>query len=97
MTTLKGKAADELHDRIVGEERRKQAETLARAKAEAQRTGREPFDLAKLEQLCDTSRDGVMDPPEDRIAHFEYLYYVSHPELATMEELARYVEKSSRW
>lgn len=97
MTKLEGKEADEHLARVLSEESRRQAELLARGKAEAAARGREPFDLAKLETLCDTSRDGVLDPVEDRVAHFEYMYYVHHPELSTMEELARYIEQTSRW
>jgi hypothetical protein len=93
MTKPEGKAAHEILER----EGRRQAEMLARAKEEAQRRGREAFDLGKLERLCDTSRDGVLDPVEDRTEHFEYLYYVLHPEFMTMEELARHIEQSSRW
>ena len=97
MTKLEGEAATEYLKRTLEEENRKNAETLARARAEAKASGKEPFDLDKLEQLCDTSRDFVLDPREDRQSHFEYLYYILHPELSTMEELAKYVEHGSRW
>ena len=71
MTALEGNEAVEYHERVRAEELRRRADSLARAKQEAVVRGREPFDLTRLEQLCDTSRDGVVDPPEDRAARFE--------------------------
>jgi hypothetical protein len=97
VTELRGNEAIEFHERLRAEELRRRADSLARAKQDAVVRGREPFDLTKLEQLCDTSRDGVVDPPEVRAAHFEYMYYVHHPEFTTMEDLAQHVERISRW
>ena len=47
------------------------AKRLADAKAAAVASGKEPFDLAKLETMCDTSSEGRVDPVESRRARFE--------------------------
>ena len=78
-------------------EKEKRAQWLAEAKAEAEQRGKEPFDLAKLETMCDTSSEGRLDPLEEREARFEFLYYVQHPELMTLDELAKYIERTSKW
>jgi hypothetical protein len=38
--------------------------------------GKQPFDLAALEALCDTSREGRIDPIDERRARFEEMYYI---------------------
>ena len=78
-------------------EKEKRATWLADAKVEATKRGKEPFDLTKLEIMCDTSSEGRLDPVEERQARFEYLYYVQHPELMTLEELAQHIERTSKW
>lgn len=67
------------------------------AKADAARRGKEPFDLEKLEQLCDTSHEGRMPPLEERYAEFESRYYVGYPEVMTLTEFAKEVEILNRW
>jgi hypothetical protein len=75
----------------------KKAERLSKAKAEAASRGKEPFDLAKLETMCDTSTDGRVDPIESRNERFEWMYYVSNPDMMTLKELAELVTHLSRW
>ncbi len=91
MAELSGKAAEDLLDEILRKNERQRAESLALAKEDAARRGKEPFDLAKLETMCDTSRDGVMDPVGVRQRRFETLYYVEHPEYTTLAELAELI------
>lgn len=95
--TLSGKAADEFVARKHAEARKLHAEQLEAAKAEAARRGKEPFDLAKLETMCDTSHEGRVDPVEDRQAEFERKYYVHFPDIMTLAEFARKVEELNRW
>jgi hypothetical protein len=94
--TLTGKDALELHERIKHENLSKQAERLARAKEEAAARGKEPLDLAKLETMCAIEALGRMTP-EERVARLEKMYYVEHPELVTLAELARLVDELGRW
>lgn len=77
-----------------GDER---AETLARAKLDAERRGKEPFDLVKLETMADTSSEGRIAPENERWARFEYKYYVTFSEVLTLEEFAREVAELNRW
>ncbi|MFI5715486.1 hypothetical protein [Nocardia sp. NPDC051750] len=66
------------------------SERLAAVKADAHARGKEPFDLDRLEALCDTSDEGRTDPVQWRIRRFELMYY-SHPDMATIEDLAEHV------
>jgi hypothetical protein len=75
---------------------RRRDERLSAAKAEAARRGKEPFDLARLETLCDTSREGKMDPVETRRARFEEMYYTYYPDVMTLGELAEKVAEQNR-
>ncbi|WP_327148487.1 hypothetical protein [Nocardia sp. NBC_01329] len=65
-------------------------ERLAAVKADGHARGKEPFDLGRLEALCDTSDAGRMDPMSWRHRRFELIYY-SHPEMMSMEDLADHV------
>ena len=94
---LTGKDAEEFfrkHSKQLDEERAKQ---LADAKAAAVASGKEPFDLAKLETMCDTSSEGRVAPFEARQKRFEEWYYVWYPEVRTLKELARKIEEYNRW
>ena len=94
---LTGKEALEFflrHSKQLGEER---AKRLADAKAAAAASGKEPFDLAKLETMCDTSSEGRVDPVEQRQKRFEEWYYVWYPQIRTLEQLARKIDEWNRW
>ncbi|MEU1985747.1 hypothetical protein [Nocardia sp. NPDC019395] len=67
-----------------------QTERLAAVKADAHARGKEPFDLVRLEALCDTSDNGRKDPFTWRHRRFELIYY-SHPAMVTIEDLAVHV------
>jgi Tfp pilus assembly protein PilP len=95
--TLTGDAAKEYMRQVAERAQKKRDEMLAAAKAEAARRGKEPFDLAKLETLCDTSREGKMDPVETRRARFEEMYYTYYPDVMTLEEFAEKVAELNRW
>ena len=73
------------------------AQRLAEARARSIASGKEPFDLEKLETLCDTSREGRLDSYDVRHARFEEMYYVRNPEVRTLEEFAALVEELNRW
>ncbi len=97
MTRLTGKEAKEFADAIAARNEKQRQEDLAHEKAEALRRGKEPFDLAKLEEMCDTTSEGRLDPLDVRQARFEYLYYVQHPELMTLKDLAAHIERTNKW
>ena len=73
------------------------ADRLAAARRDAAARGKEPFDLAKLETMCDTSSEGRMDPEPVRHERFEEMYYVSYPQILTLEDFAREVEELNQW
>lgn len=73
------------------------AERLAAAKRDAAARGKEPFDLAKLETMCDTSSEGRMDPEPVRHERFEEMYYVQFPQILTLEDFARKVDELNKW
>lgn len=73
------------------------AEQLAAAKRDAAARGKEPFDLARLETMCDTSSEGRMDPEPVRHARFEEMYYVDFPAIFTLEAFARKVDELNKW
>ena len=72
-------------------------EQLAAAKAEAEETGKEPFDLAKLKTLVDTSDQGTLHTDEERQQRFEKMYYLQRPDVKTMTELAEHVKVLNQW
>jgi len=94
---LKGKEAEELSKRIIAESAKRRAELLAEAQRDAAARGKERFDLTKVETMCDTSADGAREEFDARRARFEYMYYVSTPEILTLAEFAKYVNEFGRW
>lgn len=95
--TLTGKEARDFLEEIWARNAKERAERLERAKADAAARGKEPFDLARLETMADTSSEGRMDPEENRRARFEEMYYVNHPSILTIEDFARKVEELNKW
>jgi hypothetical protein len=75
----------------------RRTERLAAAKRDAAARGKEPFDLAKLETMCDTSSEGRMDPEPVRQERFEELYYVRFPQILTLEDFASEVDELNKW
>ena len=97
MTPIDSKDADALFAEMRERNARIKVEALSKAKDEAAKRGKEPFDLAKLETLCDTSSEGRVDPEESRRERYEWMYYVSNPDLMTLRELADLITHLSRW
>lgn len=97
MAELTGKEALEFFERLKQKHAKQREDDLVREKADAQRRGKEPFDLAKLETMCDTSSEGRLDPLDERRARFEYGYYVEHPSILTLAEYAAHIERASKW
>jgi hypothetical protein len=95
--TLKGKDAEAFLDALDRRDREAMKDSLAKAKAEAAAKGKEPFDLEKLERLCDTSNEGRQDPIDERRAQLEYKYYVTNPEIMTIADFAALVEELKKW
>jgi len=92
-----GKEGWEYLNELFQKEDQRRAEMLAKAKAEAAARGKEPFDLEKLEQLCDTSSEGRVDPVETRRKDFEFMYYVHNPDIQTIKEFAAFIERTNKW
>jgi hypothetical protein len=86
----------ELRD-MLARGREQRTEKLARAKEDAARRGKEPFDLGRLEKLVDTTREGRLDPEPVRVQRFEELYYVEYPDVMTIEAFAEKVAELNRW
>ena len=94
---LTGKDAEEFFRKHAKQHDEERAKQLADAKAAAVASGKEPFDLAKLETMCDTSSEGRMDPEGVRCERFEEMYYVHYPQILTLEDFAREVEELNKW
>lgn len=84
-------------EKAIAKSKSEHAARLKAAKADAARRGKEPFDLAALEALCDTSHEGRMAPTAERQAEFEAQYYVACSEMMTIAEFAQHVTLMSRW
>src|SRR5262245_60081439 len=95
--TLTGDAAREFIERVALRAAKLRAAELAAARADAARRGKEPFDLARLETLCDTSVDGCLPPLEKRHREHEWMYYVDHRELMTLADYAETIDEVNRW
>jgi hypothetical protein len=95
--TDESKDPDQAVRDMLARARKQRAETLQRAKEDAARRGKEPFDLAKLEKLVDTTREGRVDPEPARQQRFEELYYVDYPDVMTIETFAEKVAELNRW
>lgn len=76
---------------------RDREDRFAKAKAEAQARGKEPFDLAKLESMACTAYDGRLGAVEERQERLEEMYYVHYPDLMTLAEFAPIVDELSKW
>jgi hypothetical protein len=90
-------AALELARLAAGRVLRRREQRLSAAKAEADRRGKESFDLAKLESLCDTSREGRVPPLDERRKHHEWMYYTHFGDVMTLAEYAEKVSEQNRW
>ena len=69
---------------------------LTRAKREAEARGKERFDLARLNALYRPDiefESWFVDPEQQRLEQFEYLYYVCHKQVMTLQEFARELQK----
>ena len=95
--TLTGDAAKEFMDQAFERARKLGDEQMVAAKVEAAARGKEPFDLAKLETLCDTSYEGRVAPVEERQAELERKYYVAFPDVMTLADFAKKVDELNRW
>lgn len=95
--TLTGRAAMEFEARTGAKSRWAHNKRLAKARSDAGDRGKEPFDLAVLETLCDTSREGRMDAVDVRHDRFESMYYTHFPKVMTLRDFARKVDELNRW
>ena len=71
---------------------------LAQARAEADASGKEPFDLDRFETLYDTTNEtGSLPPRDERLRTYEHRYYLRYPELRTLEALAALMRALDPW
>ena len=71
----------------------KEADAVVQAKEAVKGQGKEPFDLAKLEALCDLSAGfGTRPPDAQLIKKYEEKYYVQYPEIMTLKDFAALLE-----
>ncbi len=95
---IEGKDALDLMKEIDKREEEKAAALMAQAKARAAASGKEPFDYAKLKGMCQTVYGDTQYMTEaQRAAHFERIYYVDYPDVATLAELAEKVNVLAQW
>jgi hypothetical protein len=97
MMAIEGDDAAALHARVSERHARVRAERLAAARADADARGKQVFDLDALERLVDTSSEGELAPVDARHDRFEYMYYVDHPSLMTLAELAALIRDLKSW
>jgi hypothetical protein len=97
MSTISGKESEALMAEIRERNAKARADALAKAKADAAARGKEPFDLAKLETMADTTSQGIVDAEDVRRARFEEMYYVEYPNILTIEAFAEKVEELNKW
>ena len=77
--------------RSIAREAKEDADALARAQADAEARGKEPFDLDRPEQLYDTVPELASKHVEshgERWRKWEYRYYVRAPGVMTLAEFA---------
>ena len=86
---IKGAKANQILEEIRQRNSEISARWLAEAKTEAEQRGKELFDFEQLTALCDTSHR----TPEG----FETMYYVENPDVMTLAELAKMIDKSNFW
>ena len=67
-------------------------EALARAEKEAELSGKEPFERSRFDALLTVGP--VTGPGNDALL---MEYYVSHPEIRTIAEFARYADSMVAW
>jgi len=94
---LTGQAAIDFMEETERLELERRAQDLAREKEDAQRRGKEPFDLDRLEKLFGgeiTTEDYNRIPLEERRADLEFSYYVSWPSFMTLDEFAAYLHRT---
>ncbi len=78
---------------------RQEAEYLRKAKADAARTGKEPFDYGKLITMYDPTSDlgtRVYDPAGTAAA-LERRYHIDYPKIQTLREFAEAMNQARAW
>jgi len=78
MKILEGEEADREFEESGKRLAARRAKMLAEAKAEAVRTGKEPFDLEKVKRLWVLMRDPDEYPGETTYATLEFKYYMTN-------------------
>lgn len=79
--------ARDIHERLKAQA----AAELAQAEREAHAAGKEPFDLSRFEQLF------MRGPQAAREEGRRGQYYISHPEIHTLEEFVAFLHSIEPW
>ena len=96
--TMKKETEDEWIKRLRAEIAAQNAADLEQAKREAAERGKEPFDLDKFDKIYPPAPYLWHTPTrQQRLKRLEELYYVSHPEVMTLEEFAKLRAKLDIW
>lgn len=89
---------EEWAQQLAAEQAAAEAAALAKAKADAQSSGKEAFDLDRFEQIYDTTTDmGSLPAREVRVKEYEHKYYLRFRDLMTMQALAEKLEELDVW
>lgn len=84
--------------KLFAQQRFDEADRMARAKAAQHAASKEPFDLDRFEELYDTSTEmGSRPAREVRERAYEHRYYLQHPQLRTLKELADLMRQLEPW
>lgn len=97
MTQLKGEAARAFHKQLKERTAQDRAARLQATRAQAASSGKEAFDLHKLEKLYDTTGRGRLTHVAERTAMYEYMYYVEYPQASSLDAFARSLTEIDNW
>ncbi|WCM90396.1 hypothetical protein [Acidovorax sp. NCPPB 3576] len=97
MTQLQGEAALAFHRQLKDRAQQQRAARLQAAQAQAAASGKEAFDLEKLQTLYDTAQRGRWTDLAQQAVAYEYLYYVEYPQVPDLQAFARRLEEIDYW
>jgi hypothetical protein len=96
MATITGKEAEDFFEELQRQNRDAQVQALSEAKQAAALSGKEPFDLAPLERLCDPSIEPAQCRRKNAVRSSK-LYYLGTPKCMTLAQLAQYIRDVNSW
>ncbi|GKT16110.1 hypothetical protein AVHY2522_10515 [Acidovorax sp. SUPP2522] len=97
MTQLKGEVALAFHRQLRERAQQQRTARLQDAKAQAASSGKEAFDLGKLQTLYDTTQRGRWTDLAQQAMVYEYLYYVEYSQVPDLRAFARSLDEIDYW